>query len=71
MTEQEAREILDEIRTVRPRKRVGRTLYELQPDGHRVHVYRLTKSGKRAIYEFTTTRAAQHHPDVRAWLEAR
>lgn len=52
MTDREAQEILDEIRTVRPRKRVRLALFELRPDG-RVDRYRLTASHKRAIFETT------------------
>ena len=79
MTEQEAHAIINEIRTENPSKRQGQTLYQLNTKLQRkglpcVETYRLTKSGKRAIFERIDTidNAARYaHPDVRAWLENR
>ena len=52
MTEQEARRIIDEALSIRPKFVVGRSRYVVQPDG-KVDIYRLTKSGKTAIFEHT------------------
>jgi hypothetical protein len=71
MTEQEAQEMIAEIRTEYPQKRVGRTLYRIRRDG-RIEEYRLTKSGKRAIYERTLDRAEKIlDPEARSWALAR
>ncbi len=74
MTDQEAREILDEIRTerprfVRPRFGGGFWLYQVSRDGQTVDVYRMPKSKKRAVFERTATADAIWLPaEVRARL---
>ena len=72
MTEREAQEIIAEIRTVRPRKRIGRTLYELTPKG-RIDVWELSKSLKRAVFSHTIAEPdpTLMHPDLAAWYIAR
>lgn len=72
MTEREAQEILSEIRTVRPRKRINRTLYELTPKGT-IDVWQLSKSMKRAVFSHTITvpDPMLMHPDLAAWYIAR
>lgn len=72
MTEREAQEILAEVRTHRPRKRIGRTVYELTPRGT-LDVWQLSKSMKRAVFDYTITTPdpALMHPDLAAWYIAR
>lgn len=71
MTEQEARELLDEIRTERPAKRIGRTRFVLRADG-KLDVYTLNKKLTRAFYmHVSDPRVDWTHPDVRAWWESR
>lgn len=67
VTERQAREWLDEIRTVRPRKRLGRTLFELRPDGL-LDVYTMNRALSRMWFMHKTNPAVEWmHPDVRAW----
>lgn len=72
MTEREAQEILAEIRYIRPRKRIGRTVYELTPRGT-LDVWQLSKSMKRAVFDYTITTPdpTLMHPDLAAWYIAR
>lgn len=67
MTEAEARAMLDEIRDP-PRFIRGRYRYVVRRDG-RVDVYRLSKSGKRSVFEYTAARDSYAlHVDVRKAL---
>lgn len=72
MGEREAQEILAEIRYIRPRKRIGRTIYELTPRGT-LDVWQLSKSMKRATFDYTirTPDPTLMHPDLAAWYIAR
>lgn len=53
MTELEAQALINLHRTHYPSVVQGRTRYVLQPDGA-LAMYRVTKSGKRSIYEHTS-----------------
>ncbi len=67
MTNQEAQEILDEIRPF-PRFVRGRRRYVVRRDGL-VDIYRLTKSRARAIFELTVEPTSYAlPPDVRERL---
>ena len=71
MTEQEAREILDEIRTEHPAKRVGRTRFVLRSDG-KLDVYRLNAKLTRAWWSHVSDpRVDWTHPDILAWWKER
>jgi hypothetical protein len=51
LTEQAARDMLNEHLASCPRKRSGRGYYVLSADERSLSVYRLTPSGKRAVYQ--------------------
>jgi hypothetical protein len=71
MTEREARELLAEIYTVRPRKRYRNTVFELRPDG-RLDVYAANLKGTRCVFSHTTPAGAYWlPPDVKEWLASR
>jgi hypothetical protein len=71
MTECEAREIINEIRTVRPRKRLGRTLFELRPD-NRLDVHTMNKALTRSFFSHVSDPMNDWtHPVVMEWWRSR
>lgn len=71
MTEREAREMLDEIRTVRPRKRYKNTIFEIEPDG-RIGVWLANLKGTRAVFSHYSGAESITFPrEIREWIASR